>query len=134
MRRKLTPQFSARKFTVDTIGVGAAALLTAGGTAPYAAAAPAPDVEYVYNVVVRRHHNVANPTEAVAYGFSIWDKVGPGETYAQAMSDMKNDVVPNDEFAANYLVSYAVHLLCPAPIWQLRNSAAPYRLPPDNGA
>ncbi|MEK0681970.1 DUF732 domain-containing protein, partial [Mycobacterium ulcerans] len=36
---------------------------------------------------------------------------------------------PNDEFAANYLVSYAVNLLCPEQVWQLRNSAANYRPP-----
>ena len=46
------------------------------------------------------------------------------------MGDVKNDIRPNDEFAANYLVSYAVNLLCPAQIWQLRNSAAHYQPPP----
>jgi hypothetical protein len=45
------------------------------------------------------------------------------------MGDVKNDVTPNDEFAANYLVSYAVNLLCPAQIWQLHKSAAHYRPP-----
>jgi hypothetical protein len=45
------------------------------------------------------------------------------------MGDVKSEVVPNDEFAANYLVSYAVGILCPAQIWQLRNSAAGYRPP-----
>jgi hypothetical protein len=58
--------------------------------------------------------------------------VGRGESYAQVMGDVKNDIVPNDEFAANYLVSYAVNLLCPAQIWQLRNSAAHYQ-PPAGG-
>jgi hypothetical protein len=46
------------------------------------------------------------------------------------MGDAKHDVVPADESAANYLVSYAVGLLCPALIWQLRNSAAGYRPEP----
>ena len=59
------------------------------------------------------------------------DKVSRGEGYAQVMGEVKRDVVPNDEFAANYLVSYAVNLLCPAQIWQLRNSAAHYQPPPD---
>jgi hypothetical protein len=40
-------------------------------------------------------------------------------------------VTPNDEFAANSLVSDAVNLLCPDQIWQLRNSAAHYRPPAD---
>jgi hypothetical protein len=49
-----------------------------------------------------------------------------GTSYAQVMGDVKNDVSPNDEFAANYLVSYAVNLLCPEQLWQLRKSAARY--------
>ena len=97
---------------------------------PRAYAAPAPEVEYVYDVMVRRHYNFSNPNEAVDYGHGICDEVGRGEGYAQVMGDVKNDIVPNDEFAANYLVSYAVNLLCPAQIWQLRNSAAHYQPPP----
>ena len=98
---------------------------------PRAYAAPAPEVEYVYDVMVRRHYNnFANPADAVNYGYGICDEVGRGEGYAQVMGDVKNDIVPNDEFAANYLVSYAVNLLCPAQIWQLRNSAAHYQPPP----
>ena len=97
---------------------------------PRAYAAPAPEVEYVYDVMVRRHYNFSNPNEAVDYGHGICDKVSRGESYAQVMGDVKNDIVPNDEFAANYLVSYAVNLLCPAQIWQLRNSAGHYQPPP----
>jgi len=97
---------------------------------PRAYAAPAPEVEYVYDVMVRRHYNFSNPNEAVDYGHGICDKVSRGESYAQVMGDVKNDIVPNDEFAANYLVSYAVNLLCPAQIWQLRNTAAHYQPPP----
>jgi hypothetical protein len=92
-----------------------------------ARAAPAPEVEYVYDVMVRRHYNFSNPDQAINYGRGICDKVSQGESYAQVMGDVKSDVLPNDEFAANYLVSYAVNLLCPAQIWQLRNSAAGYR-------
>jgi hypothetical protein len=96
--------------------------------APRANAAPAPEVEYLYNVAVRRHYDFPD-NDAVGYGHRICDKVTQGESYAQLMSDVKNDVTPSDEFAANYLVSYAVNLLCPAQVWQLRNSAAHY-LPP----
>ena len=91
-------------------------------------AAPAPEVEYLYNVAVRRHYDFPD-NDAVGYGHRICDKVTQGESYAQVMSDVKSDVAPSDEFAANYLVSYAVNLLCPDQIWQLRNSAAHY-LPP----
>lgn len=93
-------------------------------------AAPAPEVEYVYDVMVRRHYNFANPTDAVNYGYGICDRVGRGDSYGRVMNEVKNDVVPNDEFATNYLVSNAVNLLCPALIWQLRNSAAHYQPPP----
>ena len=105
------------------------------GLAPRAHAAPAPEVEYVYDVMVRRHYNFSNPGEAINYGYGLCDKVSRGEGYAQVMGEVKGDVVPNDEFAANYLVSNAVNLLCPTQIWQLRNSAAHYQPPPgEDGA
>lgn len=97
--------------------------------APWAHAAPAPDVEYLYDVTVRRHYDFPNTTDPLNYGYGICDRVTAGRTYAQVMGDVKSDVTPSDEFAANYLVSYAVNLLCPAQIWQLRNSAAHYQPP-----
>jgi hypothetical protein len=107
------------------------AMVTLGGAqtpAPPAQAAPAPEVEYIYDVAVRRHYNFPN-NDALGYGHGICDKVTRGESYAQVMSDVKSDVTTNDEFATNYLVSYSVNLLCPAQIWQLRNSAADYQPP-----
>jgi hypothetical protein len=92
-------------------------------------AAPAPEVEYLYDVTVRRHYNFPAATDALSYGHGICDKVTQGENYAQVMGVVKSDATPNDEFAANYLVSYAVNLLCPTEIWQLRNSAANYQPP-----
>lgn len=110
--------------------VGVIAMGGAGeALAPRAHAKPAPEVEYMYNVTVRRHYNFPN-NDAVGYGYGICDKVTRGEPYGQVMGDVKNDVTPNDEFAANYLVGYAVDLLCPAQIYQLRNSAQGYRPPP----
>jgi hypothetical protein len=103
---------------------------TALGLAASAHAVPAPEVEYVYDIMVRRQYNFANAGEAVSYGYGICEKVTRGEGYGRVMSDVKSDVMPNDEFAANYLVSNAVNLLCPAQIWQLRNSAAGDRPPP----
>ena len=109
--------------------VGAVAICGSAATlAPSANAKPAPEVEFVYNVAVRRHYNFPN-NDAIGYGHGICDEVTQGENYAQVMGDVKNDVTPNDEFAANYLVSYAVNLLCPDQIWQLRNSAAHYQPP-----
>jgi hypothetical protein len=118
------------KISIRAVVLATAAVVTGSVTAaqvPSAHAAPAPEVEYTYDVMVRRHYNFVDPTEAINYGHGICDKIGRGDSYAQVMGDVKNDVVPNDEFAANYLVSYAVNLLCPALIWQLRNSAAHYR-------
>ncbi len=120
---------------VTTSAVSAAAVVGAlvlVSAAP-AYAAPAPEVEYVYDVMVRRHYNFPNPAEAVVYGHGVCDKISHGDSYAQVMGDVKKDIVPNDEFAANYLISYAVNLLCPALIWQLRNSAAHYQPSPIGG-
>ena len=98
--------------------------------APRAHAAPNPEVEYVYDMTVRRQYNFPN-NDALAYGHGVCDKVGQGEGYGQVIGDVKRDVTPNDQFAANYVVGYAVNLLCPDLIWQLRNSAGGYYLPPD---
>jgi len=117
------------KSLVAVIAAAAAAgafLLT---SAPQAHAAPNPEVEYVYDMTVRRQYSFPN-NDALAYGHGVCDKVGQGEGYGQVMGDVKRDVTPNDQFAANYVVGYAVNLLCPDLIWQLRNSAGGY-LPPD---
>jgi hypothetical protein len=120
-----------RTTSVVTLILATAAISGAAQViSPQAHAAPAPEVEYVYDVMVRRHYNFPN-NDAVSYGYAICDKVSRGVGYAQVMGEVKGDVVPNDEFAANYLVSYAVNLLCPAQIWQLRNSAGGYRPPPE---
>lgn len=92
-------------------------------------AVPSPEVDYLYNVAVRRHYNFPNG-DAIGYGRGICDKVSGGRSFAQVMGDVKSDVTPNDEYAANYLVSYAVSQFCPEQIWQLRNSAAGYQAPP----
>jgi uncharacterized protein DUF732 len=95
---------------------------------PSAHAVPGPEVEYTYDVIVRRHFEFPN-NDAIGYGYGICDKVTRGELYAGVMADVKSDVTPNDEQAANYVVSNAVGILCPAQIWQLRNTAAGYRPP-----
>jgi Protein of unknown function (DUF732) len=96
--------------------------------AAQAGANPDPRVEYVYDVVARRHYGFPNG-DALAEGDGICDKVRRGEGYGQVMGEVKSEVTPSDEFAANYLVSYSVQLLCPDLIWQLRNSAGGYRPP-----
>jgi Protein of unknown function (DUF732) len=96
--------------------------------APVAHAVPAPEVEYTYDVAFRRHYAFPG-NDAIGYGYGICDKVRNGEGYPDVLAEVKADVTPNDEAAANYLVSNAVGILCPAQIWELRNSAAAYQPP-----
>lgn len=134
----MDPQLGAaqcRKSVRTLVGViGAVAV---GGTtlalAVPAQAKPAPEVEYLYNVMTarRQNFNFPGPTEALNYGYGICDKVSRGDGYAQVLGDVKNEVAAGNEFTANYLISYAVEYLCPAQLWQLRNSAANYRPPSD---
>jgi hypothetical protein len=86
-------------------------------------------VAYLINVTVRPGYNFANADAALSYGHGICDKVSQGRSYAQVMGDVKADFNTSDEYQASYLISQAVNELCPALIWQLRNSAAGYRPP-----
>jgi hypothetical protein len=119
----------ARRRTLLAL-IGSAACLASFSlaTLPHAHAAPAPEVEYVYDVAVRRHYNFPN-NDAIGYGYGLCDRITRGESYAQIMADVKDEVTPNDEASAGYLVSYSVGILCPAQIWQLRKSAAGYTAP-----
>ena len=57
-------------------------------------------------------------------------KITGGASYSQVIGDVKHDVQPNDEYSANYLISNAVNIYCPAQLWQLRNTAGGYVPPP----
>jgi hypothetical protein len=102
---------------------------TFGCPAPVADAVPAPDVEFIYDTTVRKQYSFANTADAISYAHGICDKITGGTSYAQVIGDVKNDVQPNDEYSANYLISNAVNIYCPAQLWQLRNSAGKY-VPP----
>ncbi|OBH34602.1 hypothetical protein A5692_12880 [Mycobacterium sp. E342] len=106
-------------------GPTAAAVLLCAGPPP----ARADAVAYLVNVTVRPGYNFANADAALAYGNGICDKVRAGERYAQIMAEVKGDFGNSDEYQASYLISQAVGELCPAQIWQLRQSAAGY-VPP----
>ena len=86
-------------------------------------------VAYLVNVTVRPGYNFPNADTALAYGHGICDKVAAAHTYAQIIDDVEADLSTSDEYQAAYLISQAVNELCPAMIWQLRNSAAHYRPP-----
>lgn len=124
--RKRTSAMTRWNVVVTGVAFAAVTGAIAQTLAPPAFAVPAPEVEYVYNVVVRRHYAFPN-NDALGYGFGICDRVRGGESYAEVVADVRTDVLPSDEQSANYLVSYAVGILCPAEIWQLRNSAASHQ-------
>jgi hypothetical protein len=79
---------------------------------------------------VRPGYHFANADHALAYGRRICDGVTAGASYSHLMGDIKSDFANPDDYQASYLITQAVNELCPAQIWQLRNSAAGYRPPP----
>jgi hypothetical protein len=94
-----------------------------------APSASADATAYLFNVMIRPGYNFASPADALAYGQGICDQVGQGRAYADVMNNVKADFGTTDEYQASYLITQAVNELCPASIWQLRNSAAHYRPP-----
>ncbi len=96
-------------------------------------AASADDVAYLVNVTVRPGYNFPNADAALAYGHGICDKVAQGRSYADLVRDVQADFATSDYYQGAYLINQAVNELCPALIWQLRNSAAHYRPPPAGG-
>src|ERR1700753_2461226 len=80
--------------------------------APRAHAAPNPKVKYVYDMTVRRQYNFPD-NDDLADGHAVCDKVGHGAGYGQVIDDVKRDLTASDQFATNYVVGYAVNLLCP---------------------
>jgi hypothetical protein len=100
-----------------------------GVTATVAPHARADAVAYLVNVTVRPGCNFASADQALSYGHGVCDKVSQGRSYGQVMGDVKADFNTFDEYQASYLISQGVNELCPALIWQLRNSAAHYRPP-----
>lgn len=107
----------------------AASVAVAAGAVTFAAPAGADEVAYLVNVTVRPGYNFANADHALSYGRDICDKVTTGRGYAEIMGDVKGDFANPDEYQASYLINQAANELCPAQIWQLRNSAAGYQPP-----
>jgi hypothetical protein len=92
-------------------------------------AAQADTVAYLVNVTVRPGYNFANADDALTYGRGICARIASGQSYAEVMGQIKSDFNNPDEYQASYLITQAANELCPALIWQLRNSAANYRPP-----
>jgi hypothetical protein len=79
---------------------------------------------YLVNVTVRPGYSFANAEQALAYGQHICSQVCAGDGYRMIIGRIKSDFATSDDYQASYLVTQAVNELCPAMIWQLRNSAA----------
>ncbi|AKK27909.1 DUF732 domain-containing protein [Mycobacterium sp. EPa45] len=99
--------------------LGAATLLTAPPS-------HADAVAYLLNVTVRPEYNFPNADAALSYGHRLCDKITAGSSYADIVREVKADFQTSDEYQASYLITQGANELCPARIWQLRQSAADY--------
>lgn len=103
-----------------------ATLVTAAGALALAPTAAADTVAYLVNVHVRPGYNFPNADAAIGYGNSVCDRVAAKMSYAQLVDQVKADFNTSDYYQGAYLINQAVNELCPAQIWQLRQSAAGY--------
>ncbi len=94
-----------------------------------APSAHADQVAYLVNVTVRPGYNFANADAALDYGYTICDRVAAKMAYSQLVDEVKSDFDTADYYQGAYLINQAVNELCPAQIWQLRQSAAGYTAP-----
>jgi len=106
-----------------------AAVATAAAAVALAPSAHADVVAYLVNVHVRPGYNFPNAEAAIGYGNSICDRVAAKMSYAQLVDQVKADFHTADYYQGAYLINQAVNELCPAQIWQLRQSAAGYTVP-----
>lgn len=102
-------------------------VLSAGLGVLGAAGARADAVGYLVNVTMRPGYNFADADAALAYGNGICGKVAAHQGYPQLIGEIEGDFGTTDDYQAGYLIGQAVDQLCPALIWQLRESAAGYR-------
>ncbi len=107
------------------VGVLSAGLLSSAALLS-APAAGADVVAYLVNVHVRPGYNFPNAEAAIGYGQTICDRVAAKMGYAELVNQVKADFHTTDYYQAGYLINQAVNELCPAQIWQLRQSAAGY--------
>jgi Protein of unknown function (DUF732) len=126
-RRLLPPATRLTSHMITKVLVAAAglsAIALAG-----APSAHADQVAYLVNVHVRPGYNFPNAEAALGYGYSVCDRVAAKMGYAQLVDEVKRDFNTADYYQGGYLINQAVNELCPAQIWQLRQSAAGYTLP-----
>ena len=100
--------------------------VVACGAWPFTPTAGADAVAYLVNVTVRPGYQFPNAEAALDYGYGICDRVDRGTGYAETVGVVKRDFGTDDDYQAGYLINQSVNELCPAMIWQLRQSAAHY--------
>jgi hypothetical protein len=105
------------------------ALACAAGTVVTAPPSVADEIGYLVNVTVRPGYNFANAQSALDYGYGLCDRIGQRQSYADLATSIRSDFNTSDEYMVSYLLSQASQELCPAQIWQLRQSAVGYRAP-----
>ncbi|WP_221218045.1 MULTISPECIES: DUF732 domain-containing protein [unclassified Mycolicibacterium] len=88
--------------------------------------AGADSVAYLVNVTVRPGYNFANADAALTYGYGVCDKISQGRGYSELVGETMADFATADSYQGVYLINQAANELCPAMIWQLRQSAAHY--------
>ena len=100
-----------------------AAIIAAFTTSPRA---NADTVAYLVNVTMRPGYDFPDADAALSYGYLICDRVAGGSSYADGIAAVQRDFATGDDYQAAYLINQAVNELCPARIWQLRQSAVHY--------
>ena len=113
------------KSLVGVLSVGVMSGLVSAGALVGAPTANADVVAYLVNVHVRPGYNFPNAEAAIGYGNTICDRVAAKMPYAELVNQVKADFRTTD-YQGGYLINQAVNELCPAQIWQLRQSAAGY--------
>jgi hypothetical protein len=114
------------KSLVGMLSVGVMSGLVSAGALVGAPTADADVVAYLVNVHVRPGYNFPNAEAAIGYGNTICDRVAAKMPYAELVNQVKADFRTTDYYQGGYLINQAINELCPAQIWQLRQSAAGY--------
>jgi hypothetical protein len=106
------------------------ASLTVAAIVAVSPSAHADATAYLVNVHVRPGYNFPNAEAALNAGYRICNTFSAGRGFPDVMADVRAELNTSDDFQASYLISQAVNELCPAMIWQMRNTAAHYQSPP----
>ena len=116
---------ASRLMIACTVGVfGASGCLAAAQTAR------ADTVAYLVNITARPGYNFPDAQTALDYGYRICDHVAQGRDYGLLIDDIKAEFGTDDDYQGAYLINQAANELCPALIWQLRQSAIGYTRSP----